>query len=66
MSRALEVRVVDPDGDPVPEVAVFLEQDTASSPDPAASKSAVSGVFSVGFRTMQLFVATDGAILCET
>jgi hypothetical protein len=32
----------------------------------SASSSAVSGVFSVGFKTIRLLVAIDGATLCAT
>ena len=62
MSRALEVRVVDPDGEPVTEVAVFLEQDTASSPDPATRKSAVMDQRDIRFVPHILVVQTGTSV----
>ena len=58
VAETLEVRVVDPDGKPVPEVAVFLEQDFVSSPNSAANKTAVMDQRDIRFVPHILVVQT--------
>lgn len=58
LAGTLDVRVVGPDGEPVPEVAVFVNQDTISDFDPATEKTAVMDQRDIRFVPHVLVVQT--------
>ena len=58
MAETLEVRVIDPDGEPVPEVAVFLEQNFVSSPNPESSQTALMDQRDIRFVPHVLVIQT--------